>query len=901
MYLKKCAALMLSVATLAAAMGTAAGAATYGADKADHKDGISFSDSMAVVEGEKHLGFSKVDMTGVKSVTIEAKCIMPYGSNGDAVKIKADSATGEVLGYVIINDENKTSFTGNIKEISGVHDIYIGSTYAHDSYVKIKNVTFNKEAYTPEIKPVADSALIDDYHDTWAATDAQGRAVADFEEAGPVKEGEHRVGIMYWNWFWNEREKPYTIPKIVAEHPEAKDDYSHEAWDADGVFYWGEPLLGYYSSYEYWTYRKHAEWLAAAGVDAIFFDYTNLDLTYVGTQNVLLKAFHDAREAGVNAPKLSAYIFNPKYAVDSVPAFWFNVMNSEEYSDLVFRWEGKPLICAPDRNSVLTEAKKENDASIIKLINEIYDSIEVRTNGSREFGETADEAVPHWQWLENYPLHEWGKKRSDGRVEQMALGMAINHSYVYGYSVVGIMSNFDSKGRGYSEAFGEDYSADNALSATFMREQAAQILDTDPAFVYVDGWNELSSVRNKNYQGYENAFVDQYDDENSRDIEPVKGPLGDSYYNLLVDFVRKYKGVRPAPTAGSEATIDINGSASQWDAVTPEYISLSNGLERDATLIGGTSVKSSVPNAIRRAKAARDGENIYFMAETEKDINTASSEFMHIYINTDRNPATGYEGYDFAFGREKGVLQKYENGAWQTVAGGEYTVTGKVMQVKIPRAALGLGQTVDLEFKWVDSAGEIASGNILDVYANGSSAPLGRFNYVYTEREQTSLTEEERAKLEDTVVLAADKNKMIVDGAKVKVYEPDTRITPILRNGTLYVPMDTVEEMMYGEAKCEYDAARNLVYVKAFKLVDREITDYRWTYTVLGSAEIRINGTLGGLTQPVIAENGMVYIPVTYLSDAFGWTVTESNGLYVLGRGKTPDLATAQSVANHLG
>lgn len=900
MYFKKCAALMLS-AVLALSASMSVGAATYDAEKADFKEGVKYLDSMAIVEGQNHLGFFKVDMTGVKSVTIEAKCILPYGSNGDAVKIIADSADGEILGYVVINDTEKTSFSANIKEISGVHDIYIGSTYAHDNYVQIKSVTFNKEAYTPEIKPVADSAIIDDYHDTWAATDAQGRAVADFEEAGPVKDGEHQVGIMYWNWFWNESKTPYTIPKVVAEYPEAKDDYDHSAWDPDGVFYWGEPLLGYYSSYEYWTYRKHAEWLAAAGVDAIFLDYTNLDMTYVGTQNVLLRAFHDAREAGVNVPKISAYIFNPKYAVDSVPAFWFNVMNSEEYSDLVFKWEGKPLICGPGRNRVLIEAEKENDASIIKLINEIYDNIEVRENGSREFGQSEGAEVPEWQWLENYPLHEWGKKRSDGRVEHMVLGMAINHSYVYGYSAVGIMSNFDAKGRGYSEAFGEDYSADNALSATFMREQAAQILDTDPAFVYVDGWNELSSIRNKDYQGYENAFVDQYDDENSRDIEPVKGPLGDSYYNLLVDFVRKYKGVRPAPTAGSEATIDINGSASQWDAVTPEYISLSNGLERDAKLIGGVAAKTSVPNAIRRAKVARDGENIYFMAETDNDINTASSEFMHIYINTDRNSATGYEGYDFAFGREKGVLQKYENGAWQNVTGGEYTVSGKVMQVKIPRAALGLGQTVDLEFKWVDSAGEIASGDILDVYANGSSAPLGRFNYIYTEREQTSLTADERAKLEDTVVLAADKNKMIVDGAKVKVYEPDTRITPVLRNGTLYVPMDTIEEMMYGEAKCEYDAARNIVYVKAFKLVDREISDYRWTYTVLGSSEIRINGTLGGLTQPVIAENGMVYIPVTYLSDAFGWTVTESNGLYVLGRGKTPDLATAQSVANHLG
>jgi hypothetical protein len=113
--------------------------------------------------------------------------------------------------------------------------------------------------------------------------------------------------------------------------------------------------------------------------------------------------------------------------------------------------------------------------------------------------------------------------------------------------------------------------------------------------------------------------------------------------------------------------------------------------------------------------------------------------------------------------------------------------------------------------------------------------------------------------------------------------------------------MDTIAEMMYGESKLEYDAARNLLYVKAFRLKEREITDYKWTYTALGSYVVRINGVEGTLTAPVIAEGGMVYVPVTYLSDCFDWTVTVDSGLYILGRGKTADVATAKSVAYHLG
>ena len=75
------------------------------------------------------------------------------------------------------------------------------------------------------------------------------------------------------------------------------------------------------------------------------------------------------------------------------------------------------------------------------------------------------------------------------------------------------------------------------------------MLDVDPAIVIIDGWNEFKATRQQNYAGFKNAFVDTFDSENSRDLEPVKGFLKDDGYVMLVDFIRKYKGVRPAPPA----------------------------------------------------------------------------------------------------------------------------------------------------------------------------------------------------------------------------------------------------------------------------------------------------------------------------------------------------------------
>ena len=96
----------------------------------------------------------------------------------------------------------------------------------------------------------------------------------------------------------------------------------------------------------------------------------------------------------------------------------------------------------------------------------------------------------------------------------------------------------DCKGRGFSEVFGEDYSENGAKMAYFFREQAALALDAAPEFVYINGWNEFTTVRNADHSGLKNAFIDLFDDENSRDFEPTKGFLKDDYYLLQYKYSR---------------------------------------------------------------------------------------------------------------------------------------------------------------------------------------------------------------------------------------------------------------------------------------------------------------------------------------------------------------------------
>ena len=53
-----------------------------------------------------------------------------------------------------------------------------------------------------------------------------------------------------------------------------------------------------------------------------------------------------------------------------------------------------------------------------------------------------------------------------------------------------------------------------------------------------------------------------------------------------------------------------------------------------------------------------------------------------------------------------------------------------MLQIKIPKAALGIsGNTFSINFKWTDNT--LESGNIMDFYLYGDTAPIGRFMYQY--------------------------------------------------------------------------------------------------------------------------------------------------------------------------
>ena len=574
--------------------------------------------------------------------------------------------------------------------------------------------------------------------DQWAATDALGRKVHDYHDVGERKK-EKFVAIFYWTWHQGEDDKSYpvkNITEIVRRYPEAMKDYHHPAWGTQqpGFFYWEQPLLGYYKTTDPWVLRKHAEMLADAGVDAVFFDCTNGSITWKESYEELFKTWNQAQKDGVNVPKI-AYMLpfgaSPNSLV-SLRQLYKDVYKPGRYKNLWFIWKGKPCIMGYPDN--LTNSDEDREiAGFFTFRPGQPDYL----NGPRRNDQ--------WGWLEDFPQHGFVKDQT-GKFEEVTVGVAQNA----GPSTNGHCSAFNLPGsysRSFSAQKGFDPRVDGYLYGWNFEEQWNRAIELDPELVFVTGWNEYIAgqwLPKDSWTGKPFSFVDEFDWEHSRDIEPNKGwgDKGDVYYLQLVDQVRRFKGMDAPEKVSPPKSVRI-GILADWAEVTPFYKHYrGNTMHRDHPGRNNQYYTNKTGrNDIVGAKVARDTKNLYFYVETAENLTSSSDRnWMMLFIDTDRDKSTGWNGYDYIVNRvspesDQVIIEKNVEGRWEwePVAKAKFASKNNRLELEIKRSVLNLtGKKLDIEFKWNDNMQE--NGNIMDFYVNGDTAPGGRFNFVYSEK-----------------------------------------------------------------------------------------------------------------------------------------------------------------------
>ncbi len=697
---------------------------------------IDSTDKLVVRECGDYVCLKNVDFGGgMKGLEI---LHTPFVGGTALVEVHLDSPDGKCIGQIAcaaMAIKNINVCHGEIEETSGIHDVYLkfaGKGGAVRQFRFTVESPFEEKSYTP----VDDSNIIDVQADTWEATDMLGRKIPSPEDCRERRE--KQVGMFYWTWHENGSagSDAANITETLEKYPEAEFDKEHHGWGRFNA-HWNKPLFGYYRDTDPYIIRKHMIMLAGAGVDFLAFDTTNGTNVMKQAYTALLEGMRNAKLEGINVPKITFIMaFGPSPRTEfMLRAVYQDLYKPGLYEDLWYKIDGKPVVMAYAESIDPENGVGDFDK---KLLGEIAEFFTFRPC-QPSYG-LGPQRPDQWGWLESAPQHKFCE-RPDGSCEQMTVGTAQNRTADRMCTRFNIEGSF---GRSYTNKDGHSLLTKDSYKYGYnFQEQWDNAIAADPDIIFVTGWNEWVAGRWEAPWIFEEgstqlAFVDQFDREHSRDIEPDCDGYLDTYYLQLCANIRKFKGTAKVAPASGEKTIYPYGNYDQWEDVTPEYLNYRGSTpRRDYPGFGDRLrlVNRTGRNDIVCAKVARNAEKIFFLAKCADDVVTCQDEnCMTLFIDIDRNKETGWEGYDFRVcGNElqRAVKDSYK---WETVTKIFRTTFKNLVQIAINKEDLGLEDSFDIEFKWSDNNFPEYSHktpNVMDFYTNGCSAPFGRFNYRY--------------------------------------------------------------------------------------------------------------------------------------------------------------------------
>ena len=372
-----------------------------------------------------------------------------------------------------------------------------------------------------------------------------------------INDREDSVGIYYTVWFdfWNLTQTVKSGDETLKDNAGKELSYfyniSDGSYQKNGFTYWGEPALGYYNSSSGEIIREHMKQLNAAKVDFIEIDFTNLAdgtiktidwMTYeqwedyykfLWTMQVeqpftaLLDTIYEMRKEGLDTPYVSCWVgafksfgamMSGDTTTENISYYALNRLYNEFYSnpkykDIFVYHSNKPLICTTtkiDKNYAISNLGLDATYRCLWALQE------------------QNKIVPG-EWTNRQKDNSVYGKDEAGNMEELSINVAVAW-YLMSYP-----ETADGRNKGI----------------TFYN-QWANVFAARPKVTIISNWNEWGASYQE--QKYPNTnvplfgFTDEYNQEYSNDIEPMKGGHGDQYYKWLIEYMRAYKAYEGCPT-----------------------------------------------------------------------------------------------------------------------------------------------------------------------------------------------------------------------------------------------------------------------------------------------------------------------------------------------------------------
>jgi hypothetical protein len=644
---------------------------------------------------------------------------------------------------------------------------------------------------------IVDAAVADEptcrdlYSDTWVATDALGRTMPDLATVGPVKTDHRRVvGIFYITWHSDNLAKlksPYAadVSRVLAADPKARLDAKNPLW-TEGSYHWGQPELGYFLSKDRYVIRRDMSMLADAGVDVLIMDVTN-GVCYWDEWEVVFSEMQKMKKEGNRVPSFCFWAFNGP-VITVVQNLFDNIYKKGKYKDLWFTWDGKPLLLYNGSPAI------DANGGGAKNPNPHYDAKAKTDPKHPHYGDPATTEEFYTAYTQDvkdfftlrtmwWGYYEWAGKRFVGTEDDWSFGYDLGDERVktlkpdqlvsrhrgvkeeaavtpaqHPSSMIGKswtrergepeLNEFDLPARGYVPWLRKTVEHPEGYGVYF-QQRWDEAIQADPQFLYINDWNEWTAGKYHPDPGHTvpfmrragtYSFVDQYNAEFNRAIQPTKGGYADNYYMQMAQNIRRYKGVRPIPVLRGLHRPTIDGRFDDWATIDVEYRdTIGDVVHRDYPGYGGQHYRDdSGRNDVIASKVAVDKENVYFYVQTNAPLTPHTDRhWMLLLIDADCNPSTGWNGYDFLVNErtlddKTTTLLRYDpnspGGPWIEQTGLSYRYAGNQLELAIPRQLLHLsGPAITFDFHWSDNPSDLKS--LSSLRTTGDSAPNGRFNY----------------------------------------------------------------------------------------------------------------------------------------------------------------------------
>ena len=624
----------------------------------------------------------------------------------------------------------------------------------------------------------------DIYADTWVATDALGRSMPSFAQAGPVKNDQRRVtGIFYITWHSDGHNTNFKTPyaadvsSVLAKDPSARLDGKHPLW-TEGSYHWAEPEMGYFLSKDEWVIRRDMSMLSDAGVDVMIMDVTNA-VRYWDEWNAIFPVMQKMKAEGNKVPQICFWAFNGP-VITVVQDIYDRIYKEGKFKDLWFYWDGKPLLLYNDDPATDANgggAKNPNPHYDAKAATDPNHPHYNDPDYASEFYKDYTKEVKSTFTLRGmwWGYYEWAGKRYVGTEDRWSFGYDLAHEPVKKMDPMDLVSTHKGKreeaavtpaqhsstlvGKSWTREKGEPELNDQDLPVPtwvpwlrrtvsnpegygiYFQQRWDEALAANPQFLYINDWNEWTAGKYPNDGEFmrrksDFIFIDQYNAEFNRGIQPMKGGYTDNYYMQMAQNIRRYKGVRPIPELKGYQATAIDGRFADWSAVKTEYRdTIGDTAHRDYNGYGGLHyTNTSGRNDIVTCKVAVDRKSVSFYAETRSALTPHTDKnWMLLLIDSDRDPSTGWFGYDLLINQRvvdarTTTVMRWDGGKWAETATARYRASGKSLELALPRSLLGFGgDSFTFDFKWADNP--VALNDPISFCTDGDSAPNRRFNY----------------------------------------------------------------------------------------------------------------------------------------------------------------------------